>query len=140
MTGKERLRAEIKLAEGRITSHDLTRATGIGQNNQARLLADDIDAGMIEVTLIRRADRGRACRCYRWLGDPPDQAAQKGHQTKNQAQLPGQRTCLRCGHPFASLYAGNRICPRCAGNNARLGSYSCFEHTHHTLYASGENA
>ena len=30
------------------------------------------------------------------------------------------RTCLRCGKAFDSTGPGNRICPKCAKNNARI--------------------
>lgn len=52
---------------------------------------------------------------------PPPEAQRPGvpvasspaEPPKSERDLPRQRTCLKCGKPFASTHAGNRICKSC---------------------------
>jgi len=39
------------------------------------------------------------------------------------------RRCLKCGGLFDSLWVGNRICPTCAGQNAKIVEHKAVQAT-----------
>jgi len=70
---------------------------------------------------------GRIKRLTEGAGNP---AAAKARPAPHRPDLlaaqtnpgqPGGRTCLHCGHLFASAHAGNRTCKSCKRRHAELG-------------------
>ena len=52
-----------------------------------------------------------------------------------------ERTCLRCGIPFDSAWAGERICLRCKGTSAwRIGVSTSATGSNHSHSRSGRRA